>query len=88
MANLAEVRTGDALIIRVRVREIGLDGALWCDNPFHKTSGRYAAIVPHPEVIAVEKAEPRGSAEGVAAQVEREGSREEPNPDLPTPQEP
>lgn len=53
---LRDVKVGDALVVRLRVREIGHDGAIWCDSPFRKVSGNYAAIYPEPEIVAVESA--------------------------------
>lgn len=53
---LREVKVGDALVVRLRVREIGQDGAIWCDSPFRRFSGNYVAIYPEPEIVAIEPA--------------------------------
>jgi hypothetical protein len=51
MKALAKAKPGDHLLVRVKVREVGIDGAVWCDNPFAKINGKYAAFSPTPDIV-------------------------------------
>lgn len=64
--DLSKARTGDEIVLSVKVREIDSQGRIWCDNPFQEVKGRYAAFASPPQLIELRR--PGGqSSEGKAA---------------------